>query len=110
MRYIQRIYIRAAYADIDDSYTNYLLESYEKTYYPEKIRNAGKASYVERNQEMIDKSNFCVVYYDENYLPAKKRNSKLERNGYQPKSGTKLAYEYACRKNVVVINVFLPFE
>ena len=28
-----------------------------------------KASYVERNQAMINNSNYCVFYYDENYQP-----------------------------------------
>jgi len=46
-----------------------MLKDYENTYYPENMANAGKASYVERNQEMINKSDFCVVYYDEKYLP-----------------------------------------
>lgn len=52
--HIKRSYVRAAYADVNEDYTMYLLESYEDTYFPEKIRGAGKASYVERNQEMIN--------------------------------------------------------
>ena len=63
-----------SYPDISDSYENYLLESYEKTYFPENMRNDGKASYAERNQEMINKSGFCVVYYDENYAPPRRRS------------------------------------
>ena len=45
-----------------------VLEHYEDTYFTEHMENAGKASYVERNQEMINKSHYCIVYYDENYL------------------------------------------
>ena len=56
--HIKRVYIRAAYADINDDYTDYLLESYEDTYFPERMRGAGRASYVEHNQEMINKSTF----------------------------------------------------
>ena len=104
--HIQRIYVRSAFADIDDSYTNYLLEMYEGTYFPEKIRKSGKASYVERNREMIDKSKFCVVHYDENYLPPRRRNSRRDLIDYQPKSGTKLAYDYAVKKELTIINVF----
>ena len=74
--HIKRIYVRAAYQYIDDSYKNYLLESYDDTYYPLHIENAGKASYVERNQEMIDKSKYCVIYYDENYLPKRQKTEK----------------------------------
>lgn len=104
--HIQRVYVRSAFADIDESYTNYLLEMYEGTYFPEKIRKSGKASYVERNQEMINKSKYCIVYYDENYLPPRRRNSCRDLTDYQPKSGTKLAYDYAVKKELTIINVF----
>ena len=104
--HIQRIYVRSAFADIDEDYTNYLLEMYEDTYFPEKIRKSGKASYVERNQEMINNSKFCVVYYDENYLPPRRRNSRRDLTDYQPKSGTKIAYDYAVKKELTIINVF----
>ena len=83
-----------------------MLERYEDTYFPEKMSNAGKASYVERNQEMINKSGFCVVYYDENYLPPRRKNSRRELTDYQPKSGTGVAYSYAVKKKKVIINVF----
>lgn len=104
--HIQRVYVRSAYADIDESYTDYLLEMYEDTYFPEKIRRSGKASYVERNQEMINKSKYCIVYYDENYLPPRRKNSHRDLSDYQPKSGTKLAYDYAVKKELTIINVF----
>ena len=61
--FVKRIYVRAEFPYIDDSYKTYLLEKYEDTYYPEKLINAGRAVYVKRNYEMIDKSDFCVVYY-----------------------------------------------
>lgn len=63
--HIKRVYVRAEYPYISEHYKNYLLESYEDTYYPEKILNSGRAAYVERNYEMIDKSHYCIVYYDE---------------------------------------------
>ena len=97
--------MRSSYPDISKSYEDYLLEDYEATYFPEKIRGAGKASYVERNQEMINKSAFCVVYYDENYVPAKRKNSKRDLTNYQPKSGTKIAYDYAAKKKCKIINI-----
>ncbi len=104
--HIQRIYVRAEFPYINDSYRKYLLERFEDTYYPEKKVAAGKAAYVERNYEMINKSNYCVVYYDENYAPPRRRNSHRALTDYQPKSGTKLAYDYAVRKNCKIINVF----
>lgn len=79
---------------------------YEATYYPEQIENSGKASYVERNQEMINKSKYCVIYYDENYMSPRRRNSRRDLFDCQPKSGTKVAYDYAVRKKREIINLF----
>ncbi|MBE6650647.1 MAG: DUF1273 domain-containing protein [Ruminococcaceae bacterium] len=84
--HIKRIYVRAEFPTIDDSYKAYLLKSYEDTYYPSKIIGSGKAVYIERNYEMIDKSLFCIAYYDEDYIPKKR------------KSGTKIALDYAIKK------------
>ena len=78
---------------IDDNYRNYLLERYEDTYYPEKIIGAGKAVYVERNYEMINKSHFCIVYYDEQNAPTTRKN------------GTKIALDYAVRQGKRIINI-----
>ena len=89
--HIKRIYVRAEYPDINEQYTNYLLESYEDTYYPEHIRSSGRAAYVERNYEMIDNSHFCIVYYDESNAPTTR------------KSGTKIALDYALKKQKHII-------
>ena len=96
--HIKRVYVRSAYQDIPDWYENSLLEHYEDTYFPEHMAKAGRASYVERNQEMINKSDFCIFYYDENYLPPRRKNSRRDLFDYQPKSGTGVAYEYAMKK------------
>ena len=91
--HIKRIYVRAEYPYISENYKNYLLESYEDTYYPEKIMNSGRASYIERNCEMIDNSHYCVVYCDiSNALTA-------------PKSGAQIALDYAIKKCKNVISV-----
>ena len=71
---------------------------------------SGKASYVERNYAMIDDSDFCIFYYDEAYLPKRRKNSWRDFTDYQPKSGTGLAYKYATRKlkdnkKIIVYNV-----
>ena len=84
--HIKRIYVRAEYPYISEHYKNYLLESYEDTYYPEHIIGSGRAAYVERNYEMIDKSKFCIVYYDEPNAPTTR------------KSGTKIALDYAIKQ------------
>lgn len=103
--HIKRIYVRSAFQHIPDWYEDSLLQHYEDTYFPEHMEKAGRASYVERNQEMINKSDFCVIYYDENYLPPRRKNSRRGLTDYQPKSGTAVAYEYAVKKNRVIINV-----
>ena len=81
--HIKRIYVRAEYPEISDEYTEYLLERYEDTYYPESIINANKSVYVERNYEMIKQSDICVIYYDHENAPTTR------------KSGAKLALDYA---------------
>lgn len=103
--YIKRIYIRAEYPDINEDYENYLLESCEETYYPDRVRNAGKAVYVERKCEMIDKSDYCIVYFKDSYLPPRRKNSRRDLFDYQPKSGTGIAYKYAVQKKQEIINV-----
>ncbi|MBQ8747797.1 MAG: DUF1273 family protein [Clostridia bacterium] len=84
--HIKRVYVRAEFPVITDRYKAYLLGIYEDTYYPEKIIGAGKGVYVERNYEMIDRSRFCIVYYDEPNAPAIR------------KSGTKIALDYAVKQ------------
>lgn len=90
--HIKRIYVRAEYPQIDEDYENYLLQSFEYTYFPKRVENAGRASYVRRNLEMIDNSKYCVAYYIPSYSP-------VNRN-----SGTKIAYDYAVEHGSVVIN------
>ncbi len=101
--YIKRNYIRAEYPEINKNYQKYLLESYDDTYFPEKIKSAGKAVFVERNYHMIDKSSFCVVYFSADYKPMRKNNRNTK--DYQVKSGTATAYKYAKKKGKIIINV-----
>ena len=101
--HIKRIYVRSAFQHIPDWYEDSLLNHYECTYFPEHMENAGKAAYMERNQEMINHSKFCVFYYDDNYPPPRRKNSRRDLFDYQPKSGTKVAYEYAEGKNRSII-------
>lgn len=67
---------------------------------------SGRASYVERNQAMINDSDYCIFYYDENYQPEMRKYSKRSIGYYQPKSGTALAHAYAKQKKKIIINVF----
>ena len=68
-------------------------EGAPETYYPDKIIHAGKATYVERNYEMINKSHFCIVYYDAQNVPTTR------------KSGTQIALDYARKKRKKMIRV-----
>lgn len=103
--HIRRIYVRAAYPYIDSAYEAYLLKFYDATYIPDKIENAGKAAYVERNEYMIDKADVCIFYYNENYRPPLKPATKKRIFSFQPKSGTKIAYDYAVQKKKTIINL-----
>ena len=67
---------------------------------------SGKAGYVERNYAMINDSDYCVFYYDEDYLPPMRKQSKRSVGFYQPKSGTNLAFKYAKQKGKNIINLF----
>ncbi|MBR7133802.1 MAG: DUF1273 family protein [Clostridia bacterium] len=91
--HIKRIYVRAEYPNINDSYEAYLLKAYENTYYPERIIGSGRAVYVQRNYEMINKSGFCIIYYDKEKTPVKRR------------SGTEIALAYALKQGKRIINV-----
>ena len=102
---IKRVYVRATHQYMDKFYEEYLLESYEETYFPLKLEKAGKYSYVERNYEMIDNSTYCVFYYNKNYVPPLRQSTKhtiLSRRN----SGTKVAYEYAIKKKKEIINLY----
>lgn len=83
--HIKRVYVRAEFPVINDDYKTYLMNFYEDTYYPEKIKGSGRAAYVERNYEMINKSKYCIVYYNEANAPTTR------------KSGTRIALDYAIK-------------
>ncbi len=91
--HIKRVYVRAENPYINEQYKNYLLKNYEETYYPSKMINAGKSSYVERNYEMINNSNICIIYYNKENVPVTR------------KSGTKIALDYAINQGKEVIRI-----
>ena len=93
--HIKRIYVRAEYPHISEEYKEYLLQNYEDTYFPKCVLGSGKATYIKRNYEMINKSCFCIVYYDEQNAPTTR------------KSGTKIALDYAVKQKKEILR--LPF-
>ena len=105
--HIKRIYVRSIYPTIDKFYEEYILKFYEDSYFPPRIKNAGKYSYVERNYEMIKNSTYCIFYYNKNYIPISKKQPKNDMVLQKTrKSGTKIAYEYAVKKKKIIINLY----
>jgi len=104
--HISRVFVRATYPHVEKWYEEYLLKSYDSTFYPIEIANSGRLAYVERNNVRVDRSDYCVFYYDENYYPPRRKESKKSLTSYQPNSGTRITYEYATRKKKVVFNIF----
>ena len=98
---IRRIHFRKDYENTDD----YLIIRFEESICPEGVGGAGRASYVKRNQAMIDESEVCIFHYDENYLPPRRKYSKYDVCDYQPRSGTAIAYNYATQKKKQIINI-----
>ena len=90
---IKRVYVRSSYPTIDSFYEKYLLDFYEETYFPKGVENAGRCSYIKRNQNMIDSANICIFYYNSEYTPpvkkAKKHSSLTPTQ--ERKSGTAIA-------------------
>lgn len=82
------------------------LKDYEAAVNSQKSINATKDTYIMRNQEMIDNSDVCVFYYNKDYLPPRRKQSKRHVLDYQPQSGTAVAFEYAMRKKKTIINLF----
>ena len=92
--YLKRIYIRAEYPIISDEYYDYLKTLYEESYFYCSNKTTNKFSYIRRNQTMIDKSDICLFYFNNTYVPKSKTNS-----------GTSIAYEYALKINKTILNI-----
>lgn len=84
---------------------NVCLLGFEEEFEHKTKYTAGRASYVERNQAMINDSDFCVFYYDKNYKAEMQKCSNRKFCYHQAKSGTKLAYDYAKQKRKTLINI-----
>ena len=77
---VKLIYVRAEYPLISEDYKNYLLNFYDDTYFPDKILNAGRATYVERNFHMINQADICIFCFDKACSPLRGQiSNKQER-------------------------------
>ena len=99
--------------ELERSYSEILkreiqLEGFEEIIKDDKMYVSGKASYIERNQLMIDASDLCVFYFNKDYTPPVRNRSTKYPFGIwtSDKSGTAIAYKYAVQKKKQIINVF----
>lgn len=95
--HIKLVYVRAEMERLTDVDEVSILGQYDETYFSSYAINAGKYCYIRRNEEMIDKSDYCVFYYNPEYI--KKRNVPTN-------SGTEIAYNYAKSMNKEIINIY----
>ena len=103
---VRRIHFRKDYEDANNCTMQFLISGYEESICPKGVSKAGRAGYIKRNEEMIKHSDICIFYYNENYLPPRRKNSRQDLTDYQPKSGTALAYAYAVNKKKEIINIY----
>ncbi|MBE7074025.1 MAG: hypothetical protein E7379_02935 [Clostridiales bacterium] len=100
--FIRRVYVRLEYYNEDDN--SFVCNRYDESYFPKCAIGAGQKSYVVRNYHMIDESDICVFYYDENYRPISFSPPKRGVNNCR-RSGTTLAYNYAVKKKKNIYNL-----
>ncbi len=96
---IKRIHYRTNYPNADEYTKKLLLQGYEESIFPQSVFCAGRASYIKRNQEMINDSDICVFYYNKTRFSGDGKHLNT-----QPHSGTALAYNYAVKNNKKIIN------
>lgn len=72
--HLKRIYVRAEFPIIDNDYKAYLLNFYEDTYYPEMLLGTGRSVYIHRNCEIIDRSQYCILYYNKAHAPTTRKS------------------------------------
>ena len=105
--HIRRVYVRAE-RDYDN--VEHLLDFYEETYFPDRVRGANELCYVLRNGIMIELCDVLLTYCDNNYEPPRKsaKNKMLAPvfENQKPKSGTQMAVQVAKRRRKRVINLF----
>lgn len=62
----------------------------------------GKFSYVQRNEKMIMDSDYCVFYYNKNYVAQHRYKIGVAR-----KSGTQVAFDFAKKHKKKIVNLFV---
>ena len=90
--HIRRIYIRAEYEYISDTYREYLHTQYEESFFPPEISHAGSKVYVERNYLLVRMCDMLITYCSPP-IPNKK-------------SGTQLTVQYARKMKKRIFNMY----
>lgn len=88
---IERIHYRTNSPELDEYSERLYSDGYEKSVFPKRVINSGKAAYIQRNRAMIYDSKVCVFYYDNNCSYSL--------------SGTKAAYEFASNQKKEIIKI-----
>lgn len=103
---IKRIHYRVHYPEANDYTMQFLLHGCEESIFPKGALNAGRLSYIKRNQAMITESDICVFYCDLKYEPVQKNKGNDYLITPKTKSGTVRAYNFAKSKNKKIINLY----
>lgn len=88
-----RINVRKEYQYITNKYRKKIMQSYDYTCFPTKIRDVGGDTEIKRNEYLIDKADVCIFNYNE-----KKQDKSSDVTGY--------AVSYAKRKSKEIFNIF----
>lgn len=107
----EKFILESARADFEEMFSTVLQREVRFYGVEEEIKHktmliSGKAAYIERNQAMIDDSDYCIFYYNEKYVPPQRKYGKCSIGYYQPNSGTAVAYKYAKLKKKIIKNFF----
>lgn len=105
---ISRVHFSTQSKNQSESVMRFFVSGYEKTFFAEDYsgERAKRAKYILRDRAMIDMSDICVFYYSSEYVPKKEQNKSVINTEKPQKSGTKLSFEYATRKNKKIINLY----
>lgn len=103
--FIKRVFANCDHHVYPEVYQRLIDSMYEYSYFSQKVKNAGGNKYIFRNQDMIDKSDVVIFYYDESYKKDM-MTTKNRRLSFVQKSGTGVAFEYAKKNNKKIINIF----
>ena len=93
------------YKSFQTKYINYLKALCRDNHW--QLVNVGRNHYCFSAFIQSSQADLCIFYYNKDYEPPLKPATRKQLFSYQPKSGTKVAYEYATLKKKKILNLFL---